>query len=141
MENRTVNDLIALKIVHYLITPTAQWDASGAGVDSSKYGLFEKLMIRLKAYLSNAPGYNKGVTSATAGKEFFGTQIAGAAVSKWSPSNKIFLPGMRSSFMKEDGEVPGNAIANASVGPSDIAVPVKNKILRRKGKIDAIKID
>jgi hypothetical protein len=143
MEPKTANDLIALKIVHYLITPINQWDAyqhkiidkDGNQINPvtqstiNYYGMFEKLMIRLRKYLSTSVSYPKSIYPSNAGQEFFGQNLAGAAVSKWSPSNKIFLPGQYPELMKENAGCTTASVGG--VGPTDTPKPI-TKIIKRK---------
>ena len=131
MDGKTFNDLIALKVIHYIITPEKQWQDK-----SSPY--FSELMRKLKDYLYRSPNFPKKITASTAGKLLLNKDIPAAAVTRWNPSNAMFLRGNMAGMLKS--EETGCAIIGYTSGAMNDefgepgvskAVQKKHKILRR----------
>lgn len=112
MDSKTIDELSAARIAHYLITPYSQWDAFKLGIidrdgkqvrrelpsEGQKFNNFHKIIIRLRNYLKNTPGYSKYIQAYNAGDVFYGTPTPAANFSAWSVSNKVILPAVKATY-------------------------------------------
>lgn len=134
MENKSLDNLIAIKIAHFLITNEKQWPK-----DSGP--LFTNIMSKLKKWLSSAPGYNKAINPSNAGRELLADpNIPAGAFTQWSITNKQFLPSMRHSVMnKTVKEETGVAVIGTTSGaqndPNGEPPAKKSNVLRRQQKM------
>ena len=131
MDAKTFNDLMTLKVIHYLITPKKDWKDK-----SSPF--FNKLMSELKNYLWRSPNFPKHINTSNAGNLLLGVNIPGAAVSQWSPSNSRFLAGNVPDMLKSEetscaviGYTSGAENDQEGEPPVSKAAQKKQKILRR----------
>lgn len=112
MDQQTIDNLTASRIIHLLITPYSEWEAHKSGLinkdgkqiadvsfkDSSKFNLLHKLVIRLRELYHITPGSNKIVQPWNAGKYFTGKDLPAGNFTSWSIANKHLLPSAAAAF-------------------------------------------
>ncbi len=107
MDQKTLDNLTAQRVVHYLVTPINQWDAYRLGIiDSSGkplrepkpnetqfFNFFHVLCLRLKDLLKTSGKGANWVLPSSAGEFYLGQKGAPATnFTNWSVSNRFALP-------------------------------------------------
>lgn len=112
MDQQTIDNLTATRIIHLLITPYKEWVAFKAGIidkngkqigkvdfsNVSNFNLLHKLVIRLRELYHITPGSNKIVQAWNAGSYFLDKDMSAGNFTNWSISNKHLLPSVVAAY-------------------------------------------
>lgn len=106
MDQATMDNLMAQRIVHYLITPINQWEAFRVGIIDAEgkikrqpkptetpiFNFFHVIVIRLRNLLKTSGKGTSWVLPTDAGKFYLGQNMAPTNFTNWSVSNQSNLP-------------------------------------------------
>ena len=115
MDQTTIDNLSAQRIVHYLITPYSQWEAGRLGIidndgelkrqpkpnETQYFNLFHIICKRIRDLLKTSGRGTNLVLPTNAGKFYLGQHMAPTNFTNWTVSNRSNLPianAMMSSF-------------------------------------------
>lgn len=114
MESVAIDNLLATRIIHLLITPVNQWDAYKLKIIDAKgnslrkptkseekyFNLLHVLVLKLKEIFDKSPTSNKMIKAWNAGQYFLQKPVAAAAFTSFNVMNKTLLPTAAASYYK-----------------------------------------
>lgn len=119
MDQATIDDMTAQRMVHYLITPFSQWEAARIGIidnqgnvkrapanssETRYFNLFHVLAIKLREIMKTSGRGTNFVLPATAGQFYLSNKhLPATNFTNWTIANRSALPFMSAAFssMKE----------------------------------------
>lgn len=114
MDQATLDNMTAQRLVHYLVTPFSQWEAAKIGLIDSNgqlkrapqnhsetqyFNLFHILAIRLRELLKTSGRGTSWILPSSAGQFYLGNKnLPAGNFTNWSVSNRSALPMMGAAY-------------------------------------------